>query len=118
MSGRDRRPPDGGAADPDAGAAALRWDGSGAPLVVAAGRGWLADEIRRIAREAGVPEWADESLARALVRIPVGQQIPPALFAAVAQVIAFAWQTAREHRPPADDVPAPAPAPDRRTQPP
>ncbi len=74
-------------------AAALRYEPGEqeAPTVVAAGRGWLAERIVARARECGIPEYRDEELAAALVRLAVGSEIPPELYAAVAEVIAFVY---------------------------
>jgi len=44
-------------------AAALRYEGSGSPKVVAAGRGLIAERILAAAKEAGVPIREDEALA-------------------------------------------------------
>lgn len=72
-------------------AVALRYDGEGAPQVTAAGRQGLADRIRALAAEAGIPEYPDPELAEVLAQIPVGDEIPEELYLAVAQVIAFAF---------------------------
>ena len=72
-------------------AVALRYDPQrGAPRVVARGAGAIASKIRAVATEERVPLVRDVPLARALYRSTrVGQEIPPELFAAVAQVLAF-----------------------------
>jgi flagellar biosynthetic protein FlhB len=72
-------------------AVALQYDAArGAPRVVARGAGAIAAKIREAAGEAGVPLVQDVPLARALYSSTrVGQEIPPELFAAVAQVLAF-----------------------------
>jgi flagellar biosynthetic protein FlhB len=72
-------------------AVALRYDSQrGAPRVVARGAGAIAARIRELAGEERVPLVRDVPLARALYRsTKVGQEIPPELFAAVAQVLAF-----------------------------
>lgn len=72
-------------------AVALRYESqSGAPRVVARGAGAIAAKIRERAGEERVPLVRDVPLARALYRsTKVGQEIPPELFAAVAQVLAF-----------------------------
>jgi flagellar biosynthesis protein len=44
-------------------AAALRWEGEGAPRVVASGRGEVARRIAELAREAGVPVRREAALA-------------------------------------------------------
>ena len=49
----------------------------------------VADEIRRIARENDVPLREDPALAEALATLSIGEGIPPELFRAVAEVLAF-----------------------------
>lgn len=75
-------------------AIALRYDGDGAPKVTAAGRQALADRIRKLAAEAGIPEYPDPELAEVLAQVPLGEEIPEALYLAVAQVIAFSYYVA------------------------
>jgi len=61
-----------------------------APVVVAKGRNLLAQRIRGIARENGVPIIENPPLARALHSgAEVGDTIPAALFGAVAEVLAY-----------------------------
>ena len=52
--------------------AALRYTGTGAPQVVAAGRGAVAATILERAREAGVPVHKDPELADALAGLALG----------------------------------------------
>jgi flagellar biosynthesis protein len=75
-------------------AAALRYDKdkNGAPHVVAAGAGLIADRIVEIAREQGLPVREDPALAEALARLEVEQEIPADLFAAVAEVLVWAYR--------------------------
>jgi flagellar biosynthetic protein FlhB len=72
-------------------AVALRYQADrGAPVVVARGAGVIATKIREVAFDHEVPMVRDVPLARALyTATEVGQEIPPQLFAAVAQVLAF-----------------------------
>lgn len=72
-------------------AVALRYEpGSGAPRVVAKGVGAVAERIRAVAAEHGVPLVQDVPLARALnAACELGQEIPEHLFTAVAHVLAF-----------------------------
>ncbi len=74
-------------------AATLRYDGGddGAPVVSASGQGELAQRIVALAEEAGVPLYQDPELARLLTQMDLGQEIPAALYGAVAEVIAFVW---------------------------
>jgi flagellar biosynthesis protein len=71
--------------------AALSYTGSGAPRVVAAGRGEVAASILERAREAGVPVHEDPDLADALAHLALGQEVPEALWAAVAEALAWAY---------------------------
>jgi flagellar biosynthetic protein FlhB len=72
-------------------AVALRYEASrGTPRVVAKGAGAVAARIRAVADESRVPMVEDVPLARALhASCEVGQEIPPELYHAVAQVLAF-----------------------------
>lgn len=63
-----------------------------APRIIAAGRGEVAEAILAQASEHGIPVHQDHPLAAALVRLEIGQQVPPELYAAVAEVLAFLWQ--------------------------
>ena len=70
---------------------------SAAPTVVAKGADHVAQEIRRLARDANVPVIEQPPLARALFRqVPVGAPIPEALFRAVASVLAIVWRLREE----------------------
>jgi flagellar biosynthesis protein len=73
-------------------AAALRYDGSGAPRVVAEGRGAVAEQIVAAARSAEVPVRRDPALAEALAALDLGTEVPEQLWRAVAEAIAWAWQ--------------------------
>jgi flagellar biosynthesis protein len=75
-------------------AVALAYDGEGAPRVVAKGGGDVAARILEVARQHGVPLEHDPALVQLLSRVDLGEQIPRPLFAAVAQVLAFAWSVA------------------------
>ena len=76
--------------DPDV-TAALRYTGDGAPKVVAAGRGHIAASILARARDAGVPVHRDPELASALAQLSLGQEVPEAMWTAVAEVLAWAY---------------------------
>jgi flagellar biosynthesis protein len=84
--------PDAPAAAPQA--AALRYEpgSDGAPRVVARGRGLVAEEIIRRARASGVPIHESRELAAALMQFELDQQIAPALYVAIAEVLAWAHQ--------------------------
>lgn len=78
-------------------AVALRYTvGEPAPRVVAKGAGRLAVRLRKLAYRHGVLVKEDPALARAIYRrCQVGQFIPPALYEAVAVLIAVAYRRRR-----------------------
>ena len=93
-------------------AVALQYDAAlaAAPIVVAMGARKLADRIRALAREAGVPILEQKPLAQALfATAKVGEPIPPALYLAVAEVLAFVYRQ-REKTGPRVALPAGAAA--------
>ncbi|HEX2922766.1 MAG TPA: flagellar biosynthesis protein FlhB [Chloroflexota bacterium] len=64
-----------------------------APLVTAKGQNLVAQNIKRVAREHGVPVLENPPLARALYRsVEIGDAIPPAMYQAVAEVLAFIYR--------------------------
>ncbi len=76
-------------------AVALKYDPtvSMAPVVLAMGKRKLAQRIKEIAKASGVPLVENKPLAQALVATStVGQSIPPQLYLAVAEVIAFVYK--------------------------
>ena len=70
-------------------AVAVRYDRDAdeAPVVVAKGERLLAEQIKQAAREAGVPIYRDVGLARALNGVTEGEEIPEALYQAVAEIL-------------------------------
>jgi flagellar biosynthesis protein FlhB len=65
-----------------------------APVVVAKGRNLLAERIKKIARFHEIPIIENPPLAQALFKATeVGQSIPPNLYAAVAEILAFLYRT-------------------------
>lgn len=79
-------------------AVALRYrDGAmRAPQVVAKGSMELAERIREVAQDAKVPILRAPPLARALyAHTEVGQEVPQALYTAVAEVLAYVYQLRR-----------------------
>lgn len=86
-----------------------------APRVVAKGRDLVAARIRELAAEHQVPVCSAPPLARAIYfNTDIDQEIPAALYLAVARVLAWVFQvrTARAGRVPTPDFPADLPVPD------
>jgi flagellar biosynthesis protein len=83
-------------------AVALNYEhGAPAPRVSASGSGLVAERIIAAAREAGVPVREDAALAQALGALEIDQDVPQALWTAVAETLAWAYrldsQAARRH---------------------
>ncbi len=64
-----------------------------APKVVAKGADFIAQKIKKVAADAGVPLVENVPLARTLYKsVKVGQQIPRVLYQAVAEVLAYVYR--------------------------
>jgi flagellar biosynthesis protein len=72
--------------------AALTYSGEGAPRLVAKGEGELAERIKATAQEFGVPVVEEAGLVQMLCQVPLGDEIPPALYVAVAEVLAHIFR--------------------------
>ncbi|HWQ95627.1 MAG TPA: EscU/YscU/HrcU family type III secretion system export apparatus switch protein [Gammaproteobacteria bacterium] len=70
---------------------ALRYEGVGAPRVTAKGEGLVAEKILELAKEHHIPLHEDPNLVAVLAKLELGDEIPVALYRAVAEVIAFAY---------------------------
>jgi flagellar biosynthesis protein len=71
-------------------AVALHYDkGSGAPRVIAKGKGTIGAKIIEIARANDVPIEENAVLAGALSNVELGDEIPEDLYKAVAEVLIF-----------------------------
>lgn len=82
-------------------AVAIRYDmeAMSAPRVLAKGKNYLALRIRQIAREHQVPIVENQPLAQALYKsADVGQEIPPHLYRAVAEVLAYIYRLMNPQR--------------------
>lgn len=65
--------------------------GDTAPKVVAKGRGLIAEEIISRAREAGVFVHESKELVALLMQVDLDRDIPPALYRAVAELLAWLY---------------------------
>ena len=83
-------------------AVALKYaPGTSAPTVVAKGRGLIAEEIISRAREHGVFVHESPELVALLSQVDLDGQIPPQLYVAIAELLAWIYQVDR-----LDTVPA------------
>ena len=81
-------------------AVAIKYDASqySAPVVVAKGEDYLAMKIREAAKEHQIEIVENKPLARMLyANVDVGEEVPPELYQAVAEVLAFVYSL-RENR--------------------
>ncbi|WOJ96617.1 EscU/YscU/HrcU family type III secretion system export apparatus switch protein [Congregibacter brevis] len=72
--------------------AALSYSGEGAPVLVAKGENAIADRIVELAAQHDVPIVQNEQLTELLCQIPLGDEVPPALYVAVAEVLAYVYR--------------------------
>ena len=75
-------------------AVALRYDPKTlpAPQVIAKGTDWMAQRIVQEARKHGVPIVQNAPLAQALMKVNIGAFIPPELYQATAEVLAYVFR--------------------------
>jgi len=66
------------------------------PIVVAKGSGAIAEEILRRAKEAGVFVHSSRELIDLLMKVDLDARIPPSLYVAVAEVLAWAYRQDEE----------------------
>lgn len=72
-------------------AVALRYDPDQdyAPVVLVKGKGYIAEAILELARQAGIPTIEEPELLQLLQGVEIGQYIPPEAYTLVAEIIAF-----------------------------
>ncbi|MFF2528724.1 EscU/YscU/HrcU family type III secretion system export apparatus switch protein [Brevibacillus sp. DP1.3A] len=63
-----------------------------APKIVAKGKGYVADNILKTAKEHDIPVQEDPSLVEVLGKLDLDQQIPPELYQVVAEILAFVYR--------------------------
>lgn len=76
-------------------ATALRYGSGDAPKVIATGNDLVAEKIIEAAREAGIPLREDPALVEALATLELEQEIPPELYKAVAEALAWAYSLSK-----------------------
>lgn len=63
-----------------------------APKVVAKGKGYVAENMLKTAKEHDIPVQEDPSLVEVLGKLDLDQQIPPELYQVVAEILAFVYR--------------------------
>lgn len=67
-----------------------------APKVVAKGSGVMAEKIMEIARKHNIPLREDPQLVEVLSTLDLHQEIPPELYKAVAEILAFVYRMTKK----------------------
>lgn len=80
-------------------AVSLRYNSSldTAPRVTAKGKGLVADKIISLAHEHNIPVQQDPDLVEVLSQVDVDQEIPPAVYQVVAELLAFVYQMNKDY---------------------
>jgi flagellar biosynthesis protein len=63
-----------------------------APKVAAKGRGYFADKILELARQHNIPVRQDKNLLQILSHLDLNQEVPPEVYRAVAEILAFIYR--------------------------
>jgi flagellar biosynthesis protein len=81
-------------------AVSLRYDSlkSTAPKVTAKGKGLIAENIISLAHEHNIPVQQDPDLVEVLSQVDVDQEIPPAVYQVVAELLAFVYQMNKDYQ--------------------
>jgi flagellar biosynthesis protein len=82
-------------------AAALRYhpDRDKAPRLTAKGSGAVAEKIIDLARRHGIPVQEDPALMEVLANLDLNQEVPPAVYLVVAEILAFVYALSRREIP-------------------
>ena len=80
-------------------AVALRYEAERdlAPKVIAKGRGHVAEHILETAQKNSVPVYQDKTLVNMLMALEIDREIPPELYKAIAEVMAYVYKMDKSH---------------------
>ena len=81
-------------------AAAIRYDAArdDAPRLTAKGKGHVAERIIELARQHNIPIRSDKALIQILSQLDIDRHIPPELYKAVAEILAFVYSANEKYR--------------------
>jgi len=81
-------------------AAAIKYDDKrdAAPKLTAKGRGSIAEKIIKLAMEHNIPIREDPALVQILSRLDIDEQIPPEIYKAIAEILAFIYSVNEQYR--------------------
>ncbi|OGL47020.1 MAG: flagellar biosynthesis protein FlhB [Candidatus Schekmanbacteria bacterium RBG_16_38_10] len=63
-----------------------------APRVIAKGRGYTAEQIMKLAKEHNIPMHKDMDLVEVLMKLDLGEFIPPELYKVIAEILAYIYK--------------------------
>ncbi len=80
-------------------AVAIKYDQkkSSPPVVVAKGRGYIAESIVKTAQDNGVPIKEDNELTNYLMSLELYEEIPPELYPIIAEILAFIYKANQDY---------------------
>ena len=80
-------------------AVALRYDPEkeASPKIVGKGAGHLAEKLLELAKKHNIPIHEDSDLVNILSKLELNEEIPPAAYIAVAEVLAFIYRTNKSY---------------------
>jgi flagellar biosynthesis protein len=81
-------------------ATAIKYDNKrdAAPKLTAKGRGLIAEKIIKLAMEHNIPIREDPALVQILSRLDIDEQIPPEIYKAIAEILAFVYSVNEQYR--------------------
>ncbi len=79
-------------------AVALKYDmqQDTAPKVIAKGRGHVAEHILATAQQNSIPVYQNKTLVNMLMALEIDREIPPELYKAIAEVMAYVYKMDKE----------------------
>lgn len=69
-----------------------------APMVTAKGQGPIADKIISLANQHNIPIKEDPDLVQVLSKVDINQEVPPAVYQVVAELLTFVYQVNESYR--------------------
>ena len=78
---------------------------SAAPRITGQGEGFVADAILAKAKEMGIPTRTEPELVEFLMQLKLNELVPPKLYAAVAEVLAWAYELDNKTVPNPNNIP-------------
>ena len=63
----------------------------GAPMIIATGKGSIAEEILKVAEDNSIPLFEDQAMSDLLSKLELDTEVPPELYVLVAEVLAFVY---------------------------